>query len=77
MAHYCQSSGEAWTAQLEATLTFPRYFARQDYWRDFPPVHMLVRAIAIGLGAYRPQERATEKENAMATLRALFPGGKI
>jgi hypothetical protein len=62
---------------LESTLTFPRYFARQDYWRDFPPVHVLLRAIAVGLGAYRPQEPAAAKQDAMATLRAMFPDGKI
>jgi hypothetical protein len=74
IAHYCQCSGEAWSDALEAELTFPRLFARQEYWREFPPPPMLLRAIAVGLGVYKPAASASD---AMGTLRAMFPGGKI
>lgn len=74
IAHYCQCSGERWDDALEASLTFPRLFARQGYWREFPPTHVLVRAIAVGLGVFKP---GAPPRDAMATLRAMFPGGKI
>ncbi|ARN82172.1 hypothetical protein [Methylocystis bryophila] len=74
IAHYCQCSGEAWSDVLEAELTFPRLFARQAYWREFPPPPMLMRAIAVGLGVYKPAANTTD---AMGTLKAMFPGGKI
>jgi len=35
---------------------------------------MLLRAIAVGLGVYKPAASAAD---AMGTLRAMFPGGKI
>jgi hypothetical protein len=74
IAHYCQCSGEAWSDALEAELTFPRLFARQVYWREFPPPPMLLRAIAVGLGVYKPAANAAD---ALGTLREMFPGGKI
>jgi hypothetical protein len=41
------------------------------YWRDFPPTHILVRAIAVGLGVFKP-ERALGEEMSDAELRAAF-----
>ncbi|MFY9831691.1 MAG: hypothetical protein WAK66_03125 [Methylocystis sp.] len=49
-------------------------FARQSYWREFPPTHVLARAIAVGLGVFKP---AAPPRDAMATLKAMFPEGKI
>ena len=59
---------------LEASLTFPRLFARQSYWREFPPTHVLARAIAVGMGVFKP---VPPPRDAMATLKAMFPEGKI
>jgi hypothetical protein len=74
IAHYCQCSGEPWDDALEARLTFPRIFARGDYWREFPPPSALLRAIAVGLGVYKP---STPSGEARAKLREMFPSGKI
>jgi len=35
---------------------------------------MLLRAIAVGLGVYKPAAKAGDS---MGTLKAMFPGGKI
>ena len=59
---------------MEATLTFPRFFARQAYWREFPPAHVLLRSIAVGLGVFKPAKTLSE---GMAALRAMFPGGRF
>jgi hypothetical protein len=75
VAQYCQMSGEAWTDALEAELTFARIFARHDYWRENPPSAALLTAIAIGLGAWWPKHE--KAKDAVATLRELFPSGRI
>ena len=62
IAHYCQCSGERWDDALEANLTFPRLFARQAYWREFPPTHVLARAIAVGLGVFKPGAAAEGRD---------------
>lgn len=61
---------------MEATLTFPRFFARQAYWREFPPAHVLLRSIAVGLGVFKPAQAKAASEG-MAALRAMFPGGRF
>jgi hypothetical protein len=38
---------------------------------------VLVRAIAVGLGVFKPHEPPQAKEDAMTALRAMFPGGRI
>jgi hypothetical protein len=38
---------------------------------------MLTRAIAVGLGVYKPPEPAADERGAMETLRAMFPSGKV
>jgi hypothetical protein len=68
-------SAEAWTDALEAELTFPRIFARHAYWRENPPASVLLMALAIGFGAWKPRESAPR--DAIATLRGLFPSGRI
>ena len=75
VAHYCQMSGEAWTDALEAELTFPRIFARRAFWRDNPPAAILLTALAIGLGAWKPKLRA--EPDPVGALRALFPAGRF
>jgi len=75
VAHYCQMSGEAWTDALEAELTFARIFARHDYWRENPPSTALLAAVAIGLGVWRRKHQPDR--DAVATLRDLFPTGRI
>lgn len=64
---------------LEDELTVEKIHLRFAYWREFPPAHLLLRAIAIGLGAFKPREEtdARAQENAIAKLRALFPDGRI
>jgi hypothetical protein len=64
---------------LEDTLTFPRIFTRFAYWRECPPTHVLVRAIAVGLGVFKPETKPTAFDNARvdAELRAAFPSGVI
>jgi hypothetical protein len=57
ICHYCQCSGEPWTDALEDALTLPRLYARMDYWREFPPAHLLMRDIAVGLGVFEPPKR--------------------
>lgn len=74
VAHYCQMSGESWTDALEAELTFVKIFARHAYWRENPPAPVLLSALAIGLGCWKPERRATD---AVAALRGLFPSGRI
>lgn len=68
-------SGEAWTDRLEGELTFARIFARHDYWRENPPSVALLTALAVGFGAWTPKARA--EPDAVGTLRALFPSGRI
>ena len=43
------------------------------YWRDFPPTHILVRALAIGIGVYKPEKSHGGSEDMSdAQLRAMF-----
>jgi hypothetical protein len=43
------------------------------YWRDFPPTHILVRAIAVGLGVYKPKRTpGADEEMSDAELRATI-----
>jgi hypothetical protein len=75
VAHYCQMSGEAWTDALEAELTFPRIFARHEFWRENPPPAVLLTALAIGFGAWKPKARRSV--DSIGALRALFPAGRF
>ncbi len=68
-------SGEAWTDALENELTIPRIVARHQYWRENPPPSALLAVIAAGLGVWEPKRRAMH--GAVATLRGLFPSGRI
>jgi hypothetical protein len=47
------------------------------YWKQFPPTHLLVRAVAIWAGAYKPEETQAVKVSSPDELRALFPSGSI
>ena len=43
------------------------------YWRDFPPTHIMVRAIAVGIGVFKPEKsRGGDEEMSDAQLRALM-----
>ncbi len=55
-------------------MTFPRIFARFDYWREFPPTHLLVAKIAVYLGAHKPEVRHTAESDAAfdAELRSMM-----
>ncbi|WP_298421063.1 hypothetical protein [Rhodoblastus sp.] len=68
-------SGEPWTDALEGELTFPRISARYNYWQENPPASILLWALAVGLGVWRPSRRAGA--DARSTLRSLFPTGRI
>lgn len=68
-------SGEAWTDALEAELTFPRILARHGYWRENPPTPVVLMALAVGFGVWKP-ERPTA-DDAVAALRGMFPSGRI
>lgn len=34
-------------------MTFPRFAALVDYWKENPPVHILVKAFVLGVGGRR------------------------
>lgn len=68
-------SGEPWTDALERELTFPRIVARHGYWRESPPAPILLMALAVGLGAWKPERSAAN--DPVAALRGLFPSGRI
>jgi hypothetical protein len=68
-------SGEAWTDSLERELTFPRIFARHAFWRENPPAAILLTALAIGFGAWKPGVRAASEP--VGALRELFPAGRF
>lgn len=75
ICHYCQCSGEPWTDALEDELTLPRLYARMGYWDEFPPPHLLMRNIAIGLGVFQPPKRkvdAAEKKRAAEKAAGLL-----
>jgi hypothetical protein len=57
-------------------LTFVRFEARMKYWHKFPPPHVMLRAIAIKQGAYKPEPDAAPRGK-VEDLRSLFPGGQI
>ncbi len=42
------------------------------YWRDFPPTHILVRALAVGIGVYKPEKFRGTEEMSDSQLRAMF-----
>jgi hypothetical protein len=44
---------------VEDTLTIPRFLALQEYWRDCPPVHLMVAGY---LGYKRTSIRQPPKE---------------
>ena len=43
------------------------------YWRDFPPTHVLVRALAVGIGVYKPDKAVGgTEEMSDGELRSMF-----
>lgn len=68
-AHIIAATGWDWD-QVDA-LTIPRYRALKRYWDDFPPAHLLLRALA----GYQP--RKTAPADSFAALAALAPDGKL
>lgn len=42
------------------------------YWRDFPPPHILIRTIAVGIGVYTPDKPSADEGMSDAQLRAMF-----
>lgn len=76
MITYCSGTGEPWTDELEDRLTFPRILAYHKHWRRFPPLCILVRQIAVGLGAFKVPAEDSDK-GTIDDLKALFPSGNI
>lgn len=70
-AQIIASTGWDWD-QVDA-LTIPRYRALKRYWRDYPPVHLLLRA-ALGFKPPRPSETQAAPFDALA---ALAPKGTL
>jgi hypothetical protein len=74
-AQIIAATGWDWD-QVDA-LTIPRYRALQRYWRDYPPAHLLLRALV----GFKPRSHpAATTGNAPAsfeTLAALAPGGTL
>jgi hypothetical protein len=75
-ARYCQLSGEPWTDALEAELTWRRIVARFEFWRDDPPLAIMLQYLAAFVGWKPPEHRATGTD-AMDAFKAMFPSGKI
>jgi hypothetical protein len=67
-AQIVAATGWNW-AEIDA-LTIPRYRALARYWREFPPVHVLLRALA----GYRPPPEAAAPFD---LLMSLAPGGTL
>jgi hypothetical protein len=76
-AQIIAATGWSWD-QVDA-LTIPRYRALQRYWRDYPPAHLLLRAL-IGIKPRAGDRSATGADTAPAsfeTLAALAPTGTL
>jgi hypothetical protein len=77
-AHIIAATGWHWD-QVD-TMTIPRYRALTNYWRQFPPAHLLLRALV----GFKP-EPATDKPSTSSganlagldALMALAPGGTL
>jgi hypothetical protein len=52
-SHVCSSTGWTWD-YVEAELDLPRLLALSEYWRDHPPVHVLVATFL----DYKPKARS-------------------
>ena len=71
-AQIVAATGWNWD-QVDA-LTIPRYRALLRYWRDYPPPHLLLRAL-LGVRTKRPSNSFTGAS--FETLAALAPGGTL
>jgi hypothetical protein len=69
-AQIIASTGWDWH-QVDA-LTIPRYRALKRYWHDYPPVHLLLRA----LFGFKPA-RQNEAASPFDALAALAPAGTL
>lgn len=69
-AQIIASTGWDWD-QVDA-MTIPRYCTLKRYWRDYPPVHLLARAL---LGFKPP--RTAETASPFEALAALAPTGTL
>jgi hypothetical protein len=72
-AQIIAATGWNWD-QVDA-LTIPRYRALQRYWHDYPPAHLLLRALV----GFKPRARkdAATAPASFETLAALAPGGTL
>lgn len=68
-AQIVSATGWSWD-QVDA-LTIPRYRALRRYWEEYPPVHLLLRAL-VGF-----QPRKATALDSFATLAALAPEGRL
>jgi len=64
-------SATGWSWDQVDVLTIPRYRALRRHWEEYPPAHLLLRALA----GFQPRKTATP--DSFATLAALAPGGKL
>ena len=70
-ARIVAATGWSWD-QVDA-LTIPRYRAMQRHWRDYPPAHLLLRALV----GYRPPSNGRQTGGGFAALAALAPSGTL
>jgi hypothetical protein len=70
-AQIIAATGWDW-AQVDA-LTIPRYRALKRYWHDYPPAHLLLRAL-LGFTPSRPGDVPVSPFDALA---ALAPAGTL
>ena len=64
------STGMTWS-QVRDELDFPAVAAYKEYWREYPPVHVLARAYT----EYKPPPKPLPVEDQAQSLMALIDGG--
>jgi hypothetical protein len=53
-----------------------RFWALNAYWEKYPPTHIMVRNVALWLGAYKPSNSTVEKIT-LDQFRAQHPNGIV
>jgi hypothetical protein len=63
---------------VEDHVTGDRLAAFGRYWRQNPPLHMLVQGLSAYFGVWKPEpDAAPTGRGSLDELRAMFPGGMI
>ena len=75
-AHIAASTG--WTWEQVGQLTIPRLNALNKYWKQNPPVHLLVKwFIGYESKDEKPQKSTQDNDAAFAELFSMFPTGQM